>query len=400
MNQAAKLSNAVDRPGKGPRKTEKGKKTKAKGDQVTRGRLKAQLHPHLKEYFESLADPWRITGVRCPVNYNPVPSFVTQYARTTAVVSQTNVPASQSQTLVLWPGHGDLFTPGVLQGSAAGSNVGLADMDEVAYHALNKSIGGTIYSVGPIPFADGTSTVRQPTIGCLLSSAGTAGNVGGPLTGASVALTYGQELPYQGNSTLVGHARWKLVSMGVIVKNTTPEISRGGAIISFQPINNTGDLNLAAPIGSYMYLPTWKDHGSDSMKITWIPRMRDLAYWHGTNAVGTSGAAQYSSTPGVPGIVVSLQTPAVAQTYDIEVVCNWELAGNLFLPIGSPGHHMPEAKSIVERVHTQLINKESTASRAVSYAQSAVASVSETLGTLHKVAGVVGAGLKAAGFTD
>lgn len=403
MNKTAKLAYGLDRRAKTSKKDKEGRKgddnrPRRKGDQVTKKSLKILLHPHLAEYFGSLSDPWRVTGVRCPVNYNPVPSFVTQYARTTSVVAQHPVAANQSQTLILWPGHSNMFAADV-QGAAL-SNVPMADLDEVAYHSNYIQMGGSTYVVGPMSSIDAAGASRVPIIGVLVNQLGVSGQVGGPLTAASSPLGYGQALPYIADVRVSGHSRWKLVSMGLVIKNTTPELNRGGALITFQPINNNTSTDVAGAIGNYMNLPSWKDHGSEGVKLTWIPRMRDLAFWHGTSALNLVGAAPMTTLPGVAGMVVNFQTPTTAQTYDIEVVCNWELAGNLFLPVGTPALHMPEAKSIVERVHTQLINSQAGAQKALSFAQSATAAVAATLGVAHRVATVVGAGLNAAGFSQ
>lgn len=401
MNQAAGLSHQVTKGSK-PEKPEKKKDSRVgrRGDQATAKHLKLLLHPKLEKYFASVSNPWGVTGVRCPVNYNVVPSFVTQYARTTSVVSQHPLAANQSQTLVLYPGHNNLYTPGVVVG-ATGLQP-LSDFDEVAYHEQLIQLGAGYRVVGPMNTVDSTAVTRVPCIGVLINQLGVSGQVGGPFTAASIPLDYGQALPYLSNANTSGHSRWRLVSMGVVVKNTTPELTRGGALITFQPINNSLDLDVAAAIGSYMKLPTWKDHGPDELRVSWIPRMRDLAFWHLTNGTTAAGTVPFTALPGVPGLVVSFQAPTSAQTYDIEVVCNWELAGEYFVPVGIPAEHMPEAKPVVERVHSKLINTAHTAQKALTFAQEAHKAVAETLGVIHKVSGYVekgvGAGVAAAGF--
>lgn len=347
--------------------------------QVSKRRLKSSFHPDIDAYFRTLADPWKNTGVRCPVNYNPVPSFVTQFARTTCTRTQVSVAFGTSSNINLFPGHSMMYS-----GTAAGSNsiadsIPITDFDEVAYHSPVQNIGGGAYIAGPMNAVvdSGTSTVTG--VAGFITSGLTPGYVSNT-SAASTALEWDQVLPYISNPSS-GHSRWKLVSMGIRIENVTPELARGGSIQSYQPVNNVNQIT--GPIQSYAQIPTYKDWGTAGCEITWIPRMRDVAYWHLTGALISGGTLSPRYIGVIPGISISLSAPSGApnsQSYDFQIVCNWELAGNLFAPIGTPGPHMPETKSVVERVHSELINTAPSAAEAVAVGRKMFTAVKAGLG--------------------
>jgi hypothetical protein len=367
LNEAARLTML----GVHKSKVKKKKVRRAKGQrgptvhgdsQMTEQRLRALIHPELTAYLASVANPWNQARVFCPVNYNPVPSFVTQYGRTTSCEVEYAVPAGFSANLVLFPGHGNLNANTFAAATGNNAVLGYADFDEVAYHSLPQNFGDGFYVVGPCVTLDAAGDTLQPVCGGIAPNLA-SGTVGGGTT-AFNSLQYDAALPYQMSTNAPGHSRWKLTSMGIRIQNVTPELTRGGSIISYQPINNVPQ-NGGTAVTTFARLPTFKDWGSDGCEITWIPRMRDMAFWHLSSTQQPNGSAT-NTLINVPAISIVLTSPgAQIQTYDWQIVCNWELAGDLFATVGSRAVHAPELKPVVERVHSELVNTAATAHAAL-----------------------------------
>jgi hypothetical protein len=244
-----------------------------------------------------------------------------------AQVGANSVAAGTTRQLTFFPGHSALGqTTAVDVGSTVAAVV--SDMDEVAYHYQFQLNTSTVTCFGPVDFIDCVGTTRAAA--AYLDSAnvplGTALN--SPVTTTN-PIGWGSKLPITGDVRLEGHLRCKLLSMGIKVVNTTPELSRGGSFVSWQPVTNC---DIFSPQSANTIHPSWKDWGPDGCTVTWIPRLRDLAYWHPT-AGGTltsgvvTGPIQSSSFEGA-GIVICINNPtATAQTFDVEVVAHWEISG-------------------------------------------------------------------------
>lgn len=355
---------------------------------IDRDQLVSLMHPDLANYLRTLSDPWRDMRVFCPVNYNPVPSFVTQYARTTFQLISKTINGGTATNLVLYPGHAGLANQQV-SNVAGAQSMNVSDFDEVAYHAYLSNFLGANRVVGPATTITIAGNTMVPTIGGWIDGLPAAG-----VTNASSGmqpLTYDQTLPYTLSTGIPGHGRWKLTSMGVRIINTTPVQFRGGSIISYQPINNVPQA--AGTITQYARLPTYKDWGPDKAEITWIPRMRDCAFWHLSSQQLVATGNDIANAELIPGISVSITAPNGAnQTYDVVGVCNWELAGDLFASVGSKGTHRPELKSVVERVHAELVNTRATAREALTVGAQAFHAVRQGLGVVARVGRAVSTG--------
>jgi len=308
------------------------KKVKAadKSHRVTGGEL--------GDYLKSLDYPFSALGVRCPVNYNPAPSYLSTTARTTCTLNNYSVPATTTATLVLLPGHSMITT---------GSNA----MDPQAFHSnlmhFNSDPATTHRYFGPV---NGTWSG-----GALLSCGGGikqgAYASGQPLVyqmdANSTPLSFDVSLPYATDLSN-GHVRSQLVSLGARFQQTTPLLTAGGTVVTAIP-NQSNNFTTAAgfSLSALEAFPTYKDHGSCTGKgssVTWIPRSEDLSYWHPVEVVESSGV----STKNVGIFIVFCNPTAAAISFDVEICYNWMLAGNLFNAITTPGPHIPAVKNIVE----------------------------------------------------
>lgn len=286
-----------------------------------------KLQPRLARWFDALANPWGGEGVRCPVNYNPVPTMMASTARTT-VTKLIQVPATTSFQYDMFPGHG----------SATETD----SMDGVAYHGAPLTVNATNFSIGPVN--DGTHTATNVVQTTALNSDPSNGTSASMAlnTAASSALTYDVGLPYTAQAGKPYHTRWKLSSMGVKIANVTPELSRGGAVFSVQPSTPFS----STTISDHERFPTFQTSSranEGTLTLSWIPRPEDLAFWH------KDSDAAATIDPMVAGLRFWLSNPtAGAQSYELSFVFNWEVAGANLAAIASPSAHQPADKSIVD----------------------------------------------------
>lgn len=308
----------------------------------------------LGEYLNALDNPFDCLGAKCPINYNPAPSFIQTSNRTTVTRSSFAVATSTTQTVVLYPGHME-------QVQAADSATSLHGiMDPTAYHSGAFRMSGDAATstkiIGPLAgsYTNVTSTSTTPGIGYTLPGSGNNYNIELSTPGGTF-LTYDAPLPYSYNGT-TGHVRWQLVSMGLRMRNVTPVLNRGGAVFSVVP--NSDFLATGGTVTSLAIFPTFRDHGdcSDGMYVKWVPRGGDLAFWHDACLVPANTpifSTLHAANPGLVAVMVN--GTATTQLYDIEIVCNWQLAGSLINVIGGPAPHQPALKSIVEPVISQAL---------------------------------------------
>lgn len=304
----------------------------------------------LGDYLYGLENPFDAMGVRCPINYNPAPSFIQTSARTTVTYTGYSVANNQSRTFNIYPGHMEMA-----QGTGFATSLN-GSLDPQAFHhpAFRITNDGATnpHIIGPIAgsYTNVNAMTTRPCIGTVIGNA--AGTYSYAFNNASIlnpaTMDYDAPLPYTYSGTN-GHVRWQLVSLGLRLRNVTPELNRGGSVVTVVP--NT---DLSTPTGSITSLaiyPTFRDHGdgSDGVYVKWIPRGSDLAFWHDVCAqsVGVPLVADADSN-NVGLMVVLNNTSGYSQAYDIEVVCNWQLAGNLINTIGAPTTHLPALKNVVE----------------------------------------------------
>jgi len=304
-------------------------------------------HDKLLSWARLLSNPFvGVNTVKCPMNFNPSPSLLSQ--RVTLVDSHADlkVTASTARQMSYWPGHNVIATPAVGVGAALTGGTGLAylaDMDEVAYHGRFQTIGGTNYAVGPMTSPGGALTNRLP-ISAHLSADPSGVGVGGvvPNTAAGIGSTWDDPLPFIADPTVAGHSRWKMIAMGVRIRNKTPVGSRGGSIVTVQPANviGVGNYTLQSEFDRDPSYRIWGD-GTDEVSVSWIPRTRDLAYWHMSTATNiTLGTDTASTALEGPAIIVWFNAPAADQFYVVEAFAHFELSGNYVQQFSSQSHSM------------------------------------------------------------
>lgn len=352
----------------------------------------------LAKWAKLLADPFDRPSGFCPVNYNPAPSFIQSLARTTVTNLSCSVPLSTTTQITLYPGH---YTPATVGQMV---NSGGSEMDGVSYHAQTYVVNGVRHVLGPMNAASGVGNLTA-SIGSITGNIN-PGEVIGNTNATGTALLYDVNLPYivdMGLSASGGHARWQLVSMGIRIHNLTPEINRGGNIISVQP-NNSSTI-VSGNQSTLEVYPTFHDWGvgDDGVQITWIPRAQDLAFWH--NELQTASAPG-SSAIKAPAMMVFLNAGATNQVYSYEIVCHWQLAGTYLNQVGGPSLHHPELKPTIEKTLSTMLNSHPTASsapRVVEYAHADDGALSSSSVLLEKLsylkdAAIHSAGMAAAGY--
>jgi len=129
----------------------------------------------------------------------------------------------------------------------------------------------------------------------------------------------------------------------------------------------------------YQIFPSFRDHGSSSntQLVAWVPRTQDLAFHH--TITQDSGARVNNTECEGSGIKVFFNAPADPQTYTLQIVYIWELAGSLLQSVGTPSIMQPADKNVIEPVLSMLTNTKATASSAVALATNVAATVSPFL---------------------
>lgn len=296
------------------------------------------------KWADLVSNPFTGVPVKCPFNFNPVPSYLSMTVTTTCTrIGNTSAAAGGTTQVVLFPGHTTMYT--VPTGSPTASLNGfVSDMDEVAYHESFTAVNSGTYIAGPVNSTDGGGTPRTAIAGVINTGVTLGATFNNSNDASGLAMGWDNPLPF---STVVsspgqsvnGHMRWKMTAMGVRVKNVTPELSRGGSIVTVQPLTV---IDMPTTQAKYALQPTYMDWGPDSATVHWIPRLRDLSYWHATSAMqATAGTpsfqAAYTTTFESAAIVIFLNAPGVGiQTYDMEVVAHWEISGYATQQLSSP----------------------------------------------------------------
>lgn len=303
------------------------------GSNVNRGeRLGPEmlLRPRYLDYLKSISDPFGIQGVRSVVNYNPVPSLVTSTARLIAT-EQLTIAAGTGGGFVLGPGHG-----GVTGGTANAPN-----MDGPSYHAQCQNIGTApqVCTVGPMPVGATVNIMgfKYTGTGLFVMPAGT--NVAS-VTGIVPQIA----LPYVSQVSSGAHSRWKCVSMGIRITCTTIEASRSSTIISIQP-NQRGYALGGLDVRALALNPSYhlgSEAFENTLELPWLPRLEDCAYWH-TSTLTAQNTFEWA------GMIVHIPNDtAISQTYMVELVQNYELAGEYLLAVGDESIHQPLDKGNFE----------------------------------------------------
>lgn len=345
----------TDRPSNDPARKDAKQSTKLikQANKENQQKLKGMDVNPLSNYLKTLGDPFKCPATKSPVNYNPVPSIISSVATTSHLMDFT-VAAGMARELVLFPGHNML----ILDDDARDN------MDAVSYHASYLNVAGTSYNVGPI----GTNTVALNTIGVLGLDTSPTAYV--PLNNTSTVgilpIPNATPLPYTGFEGKGSHSRWKLNSMGLRIVNTTPELYRGGNVQTVQPTSQ----GVPAAFSNLALNPTFKIWDTvKPIQVSWIPRLQDLAYWH-TDSTSTGAATVLTSEAALRALFIA--PGSITQSYQIEVICHWELAGTNLLAIGSPSIHMPADRNVVEPVVEVHANSGPSMSGALQTAKSVI----------------------------
>jgi len=327
------------------------KKKKATGQKfkaTAQAAKHVKLTARLQQYVDSLANPWGGTGSRNPVNYNPVPTMMSSTATTTNTTTAYAVAGTTTVEITLFGGHGN----------ASSINA----MDGPAYHAQLQNINtADSYAIGPLAVYDSlVPTTYNPTCGVVTTlTLGQYASVSNTIASLPLSLEllggYDQTLPFVGASGNAGHTRWKLVSMGIRIINITALGNRTGDITWVQP--STSDNPALQALGSvqtvFADLPSYtisQAANLGELKITWIPKPEDCAYWHCTSTASAAVPVDVvNSNLTDVGIRIWLNNPStLSQNYSWQVTCNWELAGYNLLTLASPKALQPADKNTIE----------------------------------------------------
>jgi hypothetical protein len=308
-------------------------------------------HDCVKEWAAAVANPWEIQGVKIPYNPLSVPTTISTTARVYNTHSIT-LAASETQQIVMWPGHTEWNSANPL--------------DLVASHSISQTLrlaGGvdTVFVPGPVNYGANVAIqggyTSNPTatvaLGTYNLNTGTAASTIWNAMSPSVAL------PFTGSTADAHHTRYRLVSLGLVITNTTPELNVSGSIVTVQPDN--GPMGGLAATGSqsvFETYPSFKRHPPNKqVKISWIPRGEDLAWTH-ISTVATSAVLATKAA-----FFVFLNSGTAGQTYQIDWVANYEVAGNNIRSISDDAVNFPKARETVEPAITAAHLTQPTATK-------------------------------------
>lgn len=348
---------------------------------------------HLSRWAEALAKPFDCIGAICPVNFNPAPSLMNTTLRLTHTSLNTTVGANTTLQLTIFPGHGKPVNS--LQfANISGSNQQIgSQMDAVAYHSCQYNgllTDAGNWHVGAVNTGSGAG-VTFTAFNVVYNSIALGASTNGAANSGVVGL-YDSVAPY--SSSIASHLRWQLVSCGVRIFNTTPQLNRGGNVTTVQLVNAGGfrrqDGVPASTQAELEINPSFKIHGDcgEGMEISWIPRLQDLAYWHSivSTDANTSNITATDYSGAAMGIFLNNNT-GVTQSYVIQMVFNFMIAGTTVQAISNPSVVEPILRAPIEQTVTHLANTSSTASTAPHVAAAATSSPSEGQSMFEKLSG-------------
>jgi hypothetical protein len=319
-----------------PRKPRKGRKVKG-GAVKALTRAAPQLrnlvpagYAHAQRWARLLENPFcGENGIKCPFNFNPAPSLMSVNVTTVNYDAGITVAASQTRQATVWPGHYPMANiPSVV--GTTGTDYA-AQMDAVAYHQGLVSVAGVAaYNVGPCSSTTGTgSTVVSSA---MLLSANLAHNANGAVattTAGHSNYPWDNPYPIMAQIGITGHQRWKMIAMGIRIRNTTPAATRGGNVVTVQPTFQVNAVDYAnqSKYSQHPSFRNWGD-GTEEIVITWIPRPMDLSYWHLDNVLAATGVDYLETALYGAGIMIWFNAPAQEQTYELTQIAHWEIAGS------------------------------------------------------------------------
>jgi hypothetical protein len=225
-------------------------------------------------------------------------------------------------------------------------------MDPQSFHAFSSRIGGATvgndYVVGPMK---GNIVPRQAvgyvTTGLSMGYAAAVLN-----TTASKAIINDVPLPFTAIEGDGAHSRWRLISAGVRLWNTSDEGTRGDSCQYVQP-PTTVDTNFTEQKNFSVFSPNYnmtrKMDSDDGLEVVWIPRPQDLGYWHQEDSVSAD------DVPWNAGLRIFLTTNNnSAQVYRYQIVCHWEIAGSHLAQLQNATATAANSESIVQTAVTKV----------------------------------------------
>ncbi len=270
-------------------------------------------------WLKAVSYPFQEDIVRCPISYNPVPTTASLTAKTEYVDLNVTVAVGTSTQYTLFAGHGAAADP--------------APMDGVSYHSvLRSAVAATapFFAPGPVnvSFFDGAAFVATAIAGTQVGALGLNtynANFLGQLPWTTPLPFVAQEgAGFNGG----GHTRWRLSSMGVEIINTTPIVARGGDVVTVAPTGDLADVLASGDNQSKLSIfPSFKVHDTQHpIELAWIPRPRDLAFWHYAGTPVTRPSFT-SVTDGALYLFINNPTGSI-QDYTVRIRANWEIAGS------------------------------------------------------------------------
>ncbi len=311
----------------------KKKKAKAKSSRTAQqgGAGSSLLLGGVSSYLDQLKDPRSVGHGKVPLNPMGVPTNSSFTYRAYNTIS-TTVTTGTSTSVDFFPGHAE----------AQGAD----PVDLVSAHAKTQLVNATNFVVGPA--SDGT---RNPCMGILTTGGAldvfpTASN-----TASSAAFGSAEAAPFTASDNDGFHTRWRLQSLEVVIENTTALQSAGGDVAWVMPDHSSDD----AALGLYMkYASFRRENAIKPIRIKWLPRARDLYWWHSQHTTGDTGFAEV-------GLRILLNnSTAASQVYRINWIANWEVSGAKYAQLSTPTVESSQGQNIVPRAINAARNHSGT----------------------------------------
>lgn len=232
--------------------------------------------------------------------------------------------------------------------------------------ATLSTTGSLLFNISPCIASD------FPSMMCLFyTGAGATQLWTAALNGANTKLTASTNTPYPAASLASGDYKWRLVSSGVRLRNTTAPVSRQGVVrylvdyghdlLDYASLDNISLTAIAGDIAANHKTVRVNSSTNPTIEIAthslrdgaWVSGEDGLFYNRGSPELNSASGDTFYSGP----LWISITAASSTQTYDIELIEHWEIAGSAIetLHTPSPTHSMAAQtiKSIAEHSHHQ-----------------------------------------------
>lgn len=234
--------------------------------------------------------------------------------------------------------------------------------------ATLATTGSLLFNISPCIASDYVSMV------CIYYPAAGAGQAWATALNANnTKLTATTNTPYSSSTLASGDYKWRLVSSGVRLRNTTAPVQRQGIVrylvdyghdlLDYSQLDSTTLTAIAGDIAANHKTVRVNSSTNPTIEIA-THTLRD-GQWVGVGDAGNmfynransnlnsaSGETFYSGP-----VWISVPPPSSTQTFDIELIEHWEIAGSAIetLHTPSPTHSMAAQtiRSIAEHAHHQ-----------------------------------------------